>query len=111
MDKNLDTFFNLPRQVKFCSICINSNQYPASVPEFQHSVDRKNASYVNFNEKNVCDACSQAIIKTEINWKNREEQLLKLLDKYRRNDGEYDCLVPGSGGKDSAFAAHILKYK
>ena len=27
------------------------------------------------------------------------------------NDGSYDCLVPGSGGKDSAYQAHILKYK
>ena len=23
----------------------------------------------------------------------------------------YDCIVPGSGGKDSTFTAHILKYK
>jgi N-acetyl sugar amidotransferase len=30
---------------------------------------------------------------------------------YRRTDGRYDCIVPGSGGKDSAFTAHILKYK
>ena len=27
------------------------------------------------------------------------------------NDGSYDCLVPGSGGKDSFYASHILKYK
>ena len=38
-------------------------------------------------------------------------QLLDLLDKYRSKDGSYDCIVPGSGGKDSCFAAHILKYK
>ena len=25
--------------------------------------------------------------------------------------GYYDCIVPGSGGKDSSFTAHILKYK
>ena len=37
--------------------------------------------------------------------------LKKLLDKYRRNDGHYDCLVPGSGGKDSAYQSHVLKYK
>ena len=24
-------------------------------------------------------------------------------------DGSYDCLVPGSGGKDSFYASHILK--
>jgi N-acetyl sugar amidotransferase len=33
------------------------------------------------------------------------------LDRHRRDDGSYDCLVPGSGGKDSAYAAHVLKYK
>ena len=37
--------------------------------------------------------------------------MLKLLDKFRKKNGDYDCIVPGSGGKDSAFAAHILKYK
>jgi len=111
MSKILETYYNLPSEVKFCSICINSNQYPASIPEFQHSVDRKNANYVNFDNENICDACRQAIIKTEIDWKSREDQLLELLDKYRKNDGEYDCLVPGSGGKDSIYASHLLKYK
>ena len=37
--------------------------------------------------------------------------MVNLLDKHRRNDGQYDCLVPGSGGKDSVYQAHILKYK
>ena len=50
------------------------------------------------------------IKKKEINWSKREEELVKLLDKYRKPSG-YDCVVPGSGGKDSAFTAHILKYK
>ena len=49
--------------------------------------------------------------KKIIDWEKREEELLKLLDKYRKNDGSYDCLVPGSGGKDSIFQSHILKYK
>ena len=36
---------------------------------------------------------------------------MKLLDKHRRNDGNWDVIVPSSGGKDSAFVAHQLKYK
>ena len=28
-----------------------------------------------------------------------------------RKDGSYDCIVSGSGGKDSVKVAHILKYK
>ena len=34
-----------------------------------------------------------------------------MCDKYRSKNGAYDCLVPGSGGKDSFMQAHLLKYK
>ena len=46
----------------------------------------------------------------DINWEEREKELLILLDKHQSN-GEYDCLAPGSGGKDSVYQSHILKYK
>ena len=49
--------------------------------------------------------------KSKINWEDRENQLRDLCDRFRRNDGNYDCLVPGSGGKDSFMQAHLLKYK
>jgi N-acetyl sugar amidotransferase len=49
--------------------------------------------------------------KAQIDWEQRERALLALLDKHRRSDGAYDCVVPGSGGKDSCYAAHLLKYK
>jgi|TARA_Y100000294_G_scaffold57986_1_gene54799 N-acetyl sugar amidotransferase len=49
--------------------------------------------------------------KTGIDWELREKELIELCDKYRRNNGRYDCLVPGSGGKDSFYASHQLKYK
>ena len=51
------------------------------------------------------------ISKKKINWKKREDELCKLLDEHRRNDGYWDVVVPSSGGKDSAFVAHQLKYK
>ena len=38
-----------------------------------------------------------------IDWQEREKQLWELCDKYRKNDGSYDCIVGGSGGKDSHF--------
>lgn len=49
--------------------------------------------------------------KDAIDWVEREKMLSDLCDRYRRSDGKYDCLVPGSGGKDSVFTAHILKTK
>jgi N-acetyl sugar amidotransferase len=87
-----------------------SNQRPASSVEFKHQLRSKHQT-LNFNEEGVCDACQHAKEKEKINWEKREEQLVQLLDQHRRNDDHYDCLVPGSGGKDSAFQAHVLKYK
>lgn len=49
-----------------------------------------------------------------IDWESREEKLFKLAQRIRGeriSEAKYDIVVPGSGGKDSAFTAHILKYK
>ncbi len=105
------TKFNLPRKIKFCSNCLMSNQRPSSIPEFSHTIDRKGAKYLNINDNGICDACIQSINKRKIDWEKREKSLLKLLEKHRKNNGDYDCIIPGSGGKDSAFQAHVLKYK
>jgi N-acetyl sugar amidotransferase len=88
-----------------------SNQRPASMPEFKHLPDRRGAKYMHIDEDGICDGCRQAGKKEDIDWNEREKELLQLLEKHRRNDGYYDCIVPGSGGKDSAFQSHILKYK
>lgn len=60
----------------------------------------------------LCDACKYSARKDEgIDWADREERLKALLARYRRDDGAYDCIVSGSGGKDSVMVAHLLKYK
>lgn len=108
--KKLEAYYGLPEEVLFCTKCVMSNQRPTSAVEFKHTKDSKKTT-MNFDEHGVCDACRTAEIKDNIDWGMREEELIKLLDKYRKNDGSYDCLVPGSGGKDSAYQAHVLKYK
>ena len=66
---------------------------------------------IQFDDKGICEACNYSNTKKKINWEERESKLIKLLDKHRKNNGEYDCIIPGSGGKDSAYASHLLKYK
>ena len=107
----MKTKYNLPKDVMFCKKCVMSNQRPSSIAEFFHTKEREGAKYMSIDHNGICDACKQSEIKDSINWKTREKELIKLLDKHRKNNGDYDCLVPGSGGKDSAFQAHILKYK
>lgn len=107
----METYFNLPSDVFFCKKCLMSNQRPSSVPEFRHTRNRDGAKYLQFDSDGVCDACQQADTKNSIVWQDREKELIDLLNRHRKSNGDYDCLVPGSGGKDSAFQAHILKYK
>lgn len=108
--KILEAKYGLPQKVIFCKKCVMSNQRPVSTIEFKHTSESKKET-LNIGENGVCDACNYAEHKEKIDWKQREKELFELLDKYRKNDGSYDCLVPGSGGKDSVMAAHLLKYK
>lgn len=104
-------YFGLPEEVIFCKHCVISNQRPSSSVEFKHKKDEKKAT-IGFDDQGVCDACRYHETKEkEISWEKREQALIKLLDHHRRNDGGYDVIVPGSGGKDSAYTSHILKYK
>ena len=61
--------------------------------------------------KTCCNACNVQEFKSKIDWKKREDQLKRLCDKFRKNDGSYDCLVPGSGGKDSFYTSYKLKFE
>lgn len=88
--------YNLPYEVKYCKKCVISNQRPR----------------ITFDEHGICSACNFADYKAKVvNWEQRENELKTLLDRFRRNDGRYDVIVPSSGGKDSALVAHMLKFK
>ena len=102
--------YGLPVEVAFCRGCGISNQRPNSAVEFKHTAATKKAT-IHFDENGICDACRVAEAKRQtIDWDAREQELRDLCDRFRSADGAYDCLVPGSGGKDSFYAAHRLKY-
>jgi len=62
-----------------------------------------------FDEMGICQPCRSAEQKIHIDWSGREKGLRKILDGYRSKDGSnYDCIVPISGGKDSAFQIYVL---
>lgn len=105
-----DIYYGLPPDIHFCSRCTYSNQKPNSEKEYKHNIDTKKPT-VAFNHKGVCSACLVVERKQAVDWDQRQQQLREICDKYRRHDGHYDCLVPGSGGKDSFFAAYQLKHE
>jgi N-acetyl sugar amidotransferase len=73
--------------MRYCTKCI--------LPETHQTI--------KFNQEGVCSVCEQIEYRdTEIDWDERRRMLQKLVNEYR-DKGEYDCIVPFSGGKDSTF--------
>lgn len=96
MKRDVVKQYKLPHKVMFCKKCTVSNQRPR----------------ITFDEHGVCSACNYAEYKrTKVDWNMRERELIDLCNKHRKNNGEYDVIVPCSGGKDGSFVAHQLKYK
>ena len=83
-------------KVVYCKKCVMSNQRPM----------------VHFNDDGVCGQCLYGQYKrTIVDWDKREKELEELCSKYRKEDGSWDVIVPGSGGKDSSYVAYCLKKK
>ena len=102
----------LPIEIHYCSECNISNQQPTTTNEYFHNENIVQTT-IDFDDEGVCRACNFNKLKwnDKIDWKDREKELIDLCAKYRKTDGSYDCIVGGSGGKDSAFQSHVLKYK
>ena len=66
---------------------------------------------ISFNADGLCNACIWNDEKMVLNWKAREEELITLLEDHRSPEGNFDCLVPVSGGKDGSYVAYNLKHK
>jgi N-acetyl sugar amidotransferase len=64
-----------------------------------------------FDERGWCNACVWTEKKKTLDWGARQKELETLLNKHRRKDGRFDCLVPVSGGKDGSYVAYNLKHK
>ena len=105
------SLYGLPSKVIHCKSCVLNNQKPFSVNESK-SKKGKGKKGLLIEDDGICAACKYSLKKNKnINWGERERKLIETLDRFRKNDGSYDCIVSGSGGKDSSTQAHLLKYK
>lgn len=81
------------KNIKYCSRCC--------MPETQEGI--------SFDKMGICSACQSSEQKMHINWIERENALIQILENAKKKSGDnYDCILPISGGKDSFFQAHVL---
>ena len=73
--------------LKYCKKCV----MPHTKPD------------LHIDDEGICNACRSYEKRKDVDWDKRRKELLVLLDKYRRNGSNWDCIVPVSGGKDSTY--------
>lgn len=74
--------------LKYCKRCV----MPSTKPD------------LHFDAEGVCSACRSFEKRTVVDWDQRRQELLAVLERYRSQDGSnWDCIVPVSGGKDSTY--------
>ena len=62
-----------------------------------------------FDNKQVCNVCTQHKTKNlKVNWEERKKIFQSIIDQFR-GKGDYDCIVPFSGGKDSTWQTYVMK--
>ena len=73
--------------LRYCKRCV----MPDSKPDLQ------------FDDSGVCSACLAFERRAEVDWDERLRELREVLNRYRTNGTNWDCIVPVSGGKDSTY--------
>ena len=74
--------------IKYCKNCL----FPETKPDLE------------FNNKGVCNACTNYFNRPEVDWNNRREEFIELVSSIK-SDSNWDCVIPISGGKDSTYQA------
>jgi len=88
LEHNCDRINNIRR----CRRCI----LPATFP------------FIDFDEKGVCNYCRNYRLKNQKD-SAKIEEFLQVIEAYKRPNGENDCIIPYSGGRDSTHTLHIAK--
>lgn len=86
--------FEVANEITYCTRCL----YPSNHP-----------LHLVFNKNGVCSGCLIHDEKDNYDWEYGLTQLKKITSAYRR-ENDYDCIIPVSGGRDSYFIVHFVKY-
>jgi N-acetyl sugar amidotransferase len=74
--------------IRYCTRCV----MPETKPDLFMDAD------------GVCSACRHFEQRREVDWDARKEELTGILERHgSRGGGNYDCIIPVSGGKDSTY--------
>lgn len=106
-DYHLDTKCDFSSTVEFPSLSTNLGVLQYKIHDLKRCtrcILPETMPYIRFDAEGVCNYCHSY---KQRNQPKDKQRLHELVEPYRRS-GEYDCIVPFSGGRDSCFALHLI---
>ena len=68
---------------------------------------------LDVDDEGICSACRtyEEILKvSDVGWEKRKLKLVHIFEEYKKiKKGDYDCIIPVGGGKDSYYQAYFIK--
>jgi len=81
--------------MKYCKRCTYPSNHPFGL---------------EFDEQGICTGCRVHEEKDQLDWQEREQRLLVIIEHHKDPNGlRHDCVVPVSGGRDSFFIVDLLR--
>ena len=60
------------------------------------------------DKSGICSACRNYENRSKVDWDLRKRELVEILSRFKnKNNNQWDCIIPVSGGKDSTY--QVLK--
>ena len=75
------------KMLNYCKKCV----MPTTKPDLE------------FDSNQVCSGCINFENRKNIDWDKREKEFMKIIQKFKNNGSNWDCIIPVSGGKDSTY--------
>jgi N-acetyl sugar amidotransferase len=83
--------------IHFCKRCLYSTAHPLGLV---------------LDDEGVCSGCGVHEEKDRLDWNERWQKLVDLVQPYKVRDGRaYDCIVPVSGAQDSYYIVWLVKVR
>ncbi|WP_415886895.1 N-acetyl sugar amidotransferase [Neptuniibacter sp. QD37_6] len=81
-------------EVDFCKRCLYTTEHPLGLV---------------LDDEGICSGCRVHEEKDILDWDYRWSKLERIVSDYRSTTGQYDCIIPVTGGQDSYFIVHLVK--
>ena len=79
--------------MKLCNKCLYSTNHPFGL---------------NFNQDDVCTGCITHSEKFDLNWQKRFEKLKIKVNSFKKNNTDYDCIVPVRGTPEYFYLLDVV---